>query len=68
VGTYPVGHGLRGMAVGDVDAVAGTELITLNAGWVKIWDPATQSELLRFYVGPQQQEVQTIGADKLEGS
>src|SRR5690606_8415263 len=59
-GVFQVGHGLRSLAVGDVDGVKGPELITLNAGWVKVWDPKTQSQLLRFYVGPEQVAVQTM--------
>jgi hypothetical protein len=49
-----VGHGTRGIAVGEVDGIAGEEIITLNAGWVKIWDIETGTMLLRFYVGTDQ--------------
>ncbi|MDP7349197.1 MAG: hypothetical protein QF735_13215, partial [Phycisphaeraceae bacterium] len=48
---FTVGHGLRGMAVGDVDGVAGLEIVTLNAGWIRIWEPATGVMLLRFRIG-----------------
>jgi hypothetical protein len=49
-----VGHGTRGIAVGDVDGIIGEEIITLNAGWVKMWDIETGTLLLRFYVGTDQ--------------
>ena len=54
----PVGHGVRALAVGDVDGHRGPEIITLNAGWVKIWDPDSAVMLLRFYVGPDQTGLQ----------
>ncbi|MBI3921828.1 MAG: hypothetical protein HY318_10470, partial [Armatimonadetes bacterium] len=41
--SFPVGHATRAVAVGEVDGIEGDELVTLNAGWVKIWDPASQS-------------------------
>lgn len=63
---FRVGHGVRAFAIGDVDAIPGEELITLNAGWIKTWDPATQSELLRFYVGPDQQDVCTVDAASIQ--
>ncbi len=55
-----VGHGIRGAAFGDVDGVAGDELVTLAAGWVRIWDPASQAELLRFNVGPAARELELV--------
>ena len=54
---FPVGHGTRGIAVGDVDGIAGPELVTLNAGWIKIWDPETAVQLLRFRVGNDQKSL-----------
>jgi len=50
----PVGHGVRALAVGDVDGHGGPEIVTLNAGWVKIWDPDSTVMLLRFLVGTDQ--------------
>jgi hypothetical protein len=62
--TFHVGHGVRAFAVGDVDAIAGPELVTLNAGWVKTWDPETASQLLRFRVGSDQTDVRVVdGSD-----
>jgi len=46
-----VGPGLRSMAVADVDAVPGDELVTLNAGTVKFWDGPSGAKLLSFPVG-----------------
>jgi hypothetical protein len=66
IGSYLAGHGLRSVAVGEVDGIPGDELITLNAGWIKVWDPQTESQLLRFYVGPKQKEVQTISRDEFD--
>jgi hypothetical protein len=37
--------------VADVDTVAGNELVTLNAGWVRYWDYPSGAPLLRFWVG-----------------
>ncbi|MCC7350651.1 MAG: hypothetical protein IT446_08795 [Phycisphaerales bacterium] len=54
---YEVGHGVKAMAMGDVDAQEGDELVTLNGGWIKIWDPASKCQLLRFYVGAEQTDV-----------
>ena len=54
---FTVGHGLRGVAVGDVDGVAGAEIITLNAGWIRIWEPESGVTLLRFRVGNDQTRV-----------
>ena len=51
---FEAGHGLRSIATGDVDRVAGQEVVTLNAGWVKIWDPESEALLLRFHVGNDQ--------------
>jgi hypothetical protein len=42
---------LRALVIGDVDAVAGNELVTLNAGWVQYWDYPSAAPLLRFWVG-----------------
>ena len=42
---------LRSMAVADVDAVPGNELVTLNAGTVKFWDGPSGAKLLSFPVG-----------------
>lgn len=47
---FHVGNAVAAFAAGDVDGMAGPELVTLNAGWVKIWSPATESMLLRFRV------------------
>lgn len=57
---YQVGHGVRALAFGDVDRIVGDELLTLNGGWVKTWDPETRSELLRFYVGPEQVDLTVV--------
>jgi len=57
---YEVGHAARAMAMGDVDRQEGDELVTLNGGWIKIWDPASRCELLRFYVGPEQQQIAIV--------
>jgi|GEM_PF-2600185 len=46
-----IGHGLRSIAVADVDAVPGNELITLNAGIIKTWDGHVGVKLLSFPVG-----------------
>ena len=59
---YQVGHGVCALAFGDVDRITGDELVTLNGGWVKAWDPETQSELLRFYVGPDARDVAIVPA------
>ena len=59
-GSFPVGHGARAVAVGDVDAVAGPEVVTLNAGWIKIWDPESRAQLLRFFVGADQTEMTLV--------
>lgn len=53
----PVGHGIRGIAKGEVDGIADDEIITLNGGWIKIWDIDTGTMLLRFYVGTDQATV-----------
>ncbi len=58
--SFLVGHATRAIAVADVDGIKGDELVTLNAGWVKIWDPESQSELLRFYVGADKVDLQTV--------
>jgi hypothetical protein len=63
---FDVGHGVRGFAVGDVDAIAGDELITLNAGWIKIWDPQAQVELLRFPVGQNQRDVRVVNSGEIQ--
>lgn len=62
IASYEVGHGVRAVATGDVDGLPGDEVITLNGGWIKIWDPQSQCELLRFYVGADQQDVRTVEA------
>jgi len=67
VKSFDVGHGVRAFAVGDVDAVAGEELITLNAGWVKVWDPQSQVQTLRFYVGRNQRDLRVIDAGTISG-
>jgi hypothetical protein len=54
VKSFPVGAGVRAVAVGDVDGQPGPEIVTLNRGWVKIWDPQSQVLLLRFFVGHNQ--------------
>ncbi|MCC6422299.1 MAG: hypothetical protein IT447_02380 [Phycisphaerales bacterium] len=54
---YEVGHGVRAMAMGDVDRQDGEELVTLNGGWIKIWDTTSMCQLLRFYVGAEQTDV-----------
>jgi len=46
-----VGHGLRALAIADVDTIAGNELITLNAGMVRYWHYPSGAPLLRFPVG-----------------
>ncbi len=60
VKSFPVGHALRAIAVGEVDGQVGAEVVTLNAGWVKIWDPQSQALLLRFFVGHDQNCLQLI--------
>ena len=46
-----VGHGLRAIAIADVDAIVGNELVTLNAGLVRYWHYPSGAPLLRFGVG-----------------
>ena len=46
-----VGHGLRAIAIADVDAIVGNEIVTLNAGWVRYWHYPSGAPLLRFRVG-----------------
>lgn len=58
VKVFPAGHGVTGIAVGDVDGVPGPEVITLNAGWVKTWDPDSGALLLQFPVGRDQKDIQ----------
>ena len=50
---FHVGNAVTAFAAGDVDGMAGPELITLNSGWVKIWSPSTETLLLRFHVGSE---------------
>ena len=52
------GHGVRAVAVGEVDGLPGREIVTLNAGWIKIWDPDSGVMLLRFHVGGNQKRLQ----------
>ncbi len=51
---FPAGHGLRAIAVGDADGIPGDEIVTLNAGWVRVWEPESGAELLCFRVGNDQ--------------
>ena len=55
--TIVVGDKLHDMAVGDVDCIQGPELVTLNDGWVKIWDVPSQTQILRFHVGEDWQDI-----------
>ncbi len=57
---FYVGQGIVAIAVADVDALAGDEVVTLNAGWVKIWDPESTVMLLKFYVGNDQNRLYLI--------
>ena len=45
-------------AIGDVDAIVGDERINLEDGWIKIYDPVTDIQLLRFFVGRSQVKMQ----------
>lgn len=62
---YPAGHRLTAIAIGDVDGLPGDELVTLSAGWVKVWDIDTQVTLSKFYVG-QSQRTLAVGSPAVE--
>jgi len=53
-----------GFVVGDVDTLAGNELMRLTAdGWVKIYDPSSNAQLLRFFVGTDQKALALVRAE-----
>ena len=56
------GTNLKAVAAGDVDGIPGEELVTLNDGWVRIWDPESGVELLRFLVGPDPTDLWLVSA------
>ena len=47
-------------AIGDVDAIAGDERVDIENGWILIFDPATDIQLLRFFVGLSQIKLQLV--------